>query len=181
MPRAIPHVLRDPGLLAALPVPGPLAGQVEPEVDQRVLTVGDVAEEDADLAVLDLSEPAAPLALHAHRGGPLLGEGRGVEHEHGVGPADRAGEMAGQFRDQRVMIPVDLADEPLDDLAIEVVAVGDRLGVLALDVGEQPGEIGPGMGAALGAGQRGGERPGEVLQPAHHAAEERGRDLTAGE
>ena len=79
------------------------------------------------------------------------------------------------------MVPVDLADEPLDDLAVEVVAVGDGLGVLVLEVGEQPGEIGAGVLPALGAGQRGDERLGEVLQSVHDAAEERGRDLTAGE
>ena len=79
------------------------------------------------------------------------------------------------------VVPVDFADELLDDLAVLVVAVGDGLGVLAPDVGEQAGEVGTGVAAALGAGQRGGERLGEVLQPAHHPAEEGGRDLTAGE
>jgi hypothetical protein len=66
-------------------------------------------------------------------------------------------------------------------LAVEVVAVGDRLGVLAPDVGEQAGEVGTGVAAALGAGQRGGERYGELLQPAPHPAAEGGRDLRAGE
>jgi hypothetical protein len=69
-----------------------------------------------------------PLALHPHRGGPLLGEGRGVEDEHGVVAADRGGDLADQFTDQRSVLPVDLSEEPLDDLAVEVVTVGDGLG-----------------------------------------------------
>ena len=49
---------------------------------------------DADLAVLDLAEPAAPLPSHAHRLGPLLGEGRGVEHDHAVGFAQVLADLA---------------------------------------------------------------------------------------
>jgi hypothetical protein len=77
------------------------------------------------------------------------------------------------------MVPIDLADEPLDDLSVEVVAVGDRLGVLPLDIGEQSGEVGAGVAATLGAGELGGERRGEVLQSADDPIEEGGRDLTA--
>ena len=136
MPRAVADLLRDPTFLAALPVLGPLPGQVEPEVDQGMLGIADVAQEDADLAVLDLAEPAAPLPLHADRGGSLLGEGRGVEHEHGVAAADGVGDLTGQLVDEGVVVPGHLADEALDGLAVEVVAVGDRLGVLAIEVGE---------------------------------------------
>ena len=91
------------------------------------------------------------------------------------------GDLAGQFADQRVMVPVHCADEPLNDLAVEVVAIGDRLGILALDVGEQSSEIGEGVAPALRTGERGDERLREHLQPAHRPAEEGGRDLTAGE
>jgi hypothetical protein len=153
VPRPIRDALGDAGLPAPPPVLGPFARQVEPEVDEGVLVVPDIAEEDADLAVVDLPEPAAPLPLDADRGGPLLGEGRGVEDEDCVGSTDRAGDLAVQLIDQGPMVPVDLADEPLDRLAVAVVAVGDRLGVLALDVGEQAGEVGVGVGPALGAGQ----------------------------
>jgi hypothetical protein len=93
---------------------------------------------------------------------------------------DRGGDLAVQFIDPRLMVPVDLAEQPLDDRAIAVVAVGDRLGVLALHVGEQAGELGAGVGPTLRTGQRGGERLGAVLQATHHAAEEWGRHLTAG-
>ena len=112
-----------------------------------------------------------------YRKDTLLGEGGGVEDEHGVGPADLAGDLSDQFVQERAVIPIDLAEEPLDDLSVQVVAVGDRLGVLALDVGEQAGEIGAGMAAALGAGERGRERHGELVQSGDRPLEERGRDL----
>jgi len=54
-PRSVLDLLGPAGLLAALAVLGPLAGQVEPGVDRGVGGVTDVAEVDADRA-----EPAAP-------------------------------------------------------------------------------------------------------------------------
>ena len=57
VPRAVPAVLGDAAPLPALPVLGPLAGQVEPEVDQGVVPVADITEVDADLAGVDLAEP----------------------------------------------------------------------------------------------------------------------------
>ena len=71
--------------------------------------------------------------IHPDRGFPLLGEGRGIEDKHGVGPLNRAGHPPGQLIDQRTVVPIDFADGPLDDLAIEIVAIRDRLGALAPD------------------------------------------------
>jgi hypothetical protein len=70
-------------------------GRLEPEIDQNVLLVGDVAQVDPDLAVLAV--------------------------------------------DQRRVLPRAGADEGLEGLAIEVVAISDGLGVLVLDVGEEAG------------------------------------------
>ena len=48
------------------------------------------------------------------------------------------------------MVPVGLADELLQALAFAVVQVGDGLGVLALQVGEQALDVVVGVGALLG-------------------------------
>ena len=101
VPRAVADLLGDPALLPALAILGPLGGQIEPEIDQGVLDIGDVAEVDADLAVLDFAEAAAPLSLDADGGVPLLGKCRGVEDEHGVGAADDGGDLAVQFVHRR--------------------------------------------------------------------------------
>ena len=102
-------------LLASLALLGPFLGQGVPEVGQ-----GDVsdAEDDADLAVLDLAEPAAPRPLHPDRSIALLGEGRGIDDEPGVGAADRAGDLMVQFVAGRLVVPGHLTEEPLDGLAV---------------------------------------------------------------
>ena len=53
MPSLEVNVLGHAGLVATFAVVGPLLGQVEAEIDQGVLVPRDVAEVDAELAVLD--------------------------------------------------------------------------------------------------------------------------------
>src|SRR5208337_5252208 len=55
------HVALGPPLL----VFGPLLGQIQPTIQGTMPTRGGVTEKDADLAVLHLSQVAAPLARHA--------------------------------------------------------------------------------------------------------------------
>jgi hypothetical protein len=142
VPRPVADRLRDTAPLAARPVLGPLLGQVEPDIDQGMLAVRGVAHEDPDLAVVALAEPPEPVALHPDRGGPLLGESRGVEDDHPVGGAQRAAHLARQLAQQGLMLPGGGADEMLEAVTVLVVTVGDRLGVLALEVGDEPGEVG---------------------------------------
>ena len=93
------QALGDVGLVAPAPglgrvlVPG--LGQVEPVVQQRRPRGGDADQEDADLAVVLLAEPAVVLPRHAGALGPLLGEGRLVDD---ADDADRrAGRRGGQL------------------------------------------------------------------------------------
>ena len=138
----MPHRFRRAAVL------GPLLGQVEPDIDQGVLVVRGVGHEDADLAVVDLAEPPEPLPLHARRGVALLGEARGVEDDHAVGGADRPAHLAGQLAQQRPVVPGGRADEVLQAVPLLVVAVGDGLGVLVLQVGDEPGRGRSGRGPA---------------------------------
>ena len=69
----------------------------------------------------------------------------------------------------------------LEAVAVEVVAVGDGLGVLALQVGDQPGEVGVGMVPLLVADQAGGERLGEVGEAFDDAVEGLGSEVAFGE
>src|SRR5918998_3006918 len=79
------------------------------------------------------------------------------------------------------MIPGGGADEVLQPLAFEVVAIGDGLGVLAFQVGDEPGEVGVGMAALLVADQAGGERLDEVGKPFDDAVKGLGSEVTFGE
>jgi len=116
-------------------------GQVQAHVYQGVVGAGDVGQVHADLTVLDLPEPPAPLPLDPDRGGPVLGKGGRVEHQHGVRLAQLSADLAGQFGHQRSVIPRGLADELLEGLSLLVVVVGDGLDVLARDAREQSLEV----------------------------------------
>jgi hypothetical protein len=89
--------------------------------------------------------------------------------------------LAGQLLEQGLMIPGGGADEVLQPLAVEVVAVGDRLGVLVLQVGDEAGEGDPGMVPLLVADQAGGERLDEVSEAFDEAIESLGAELAFGE
>ena len=65
---------RNMAFLAAGLVVGPFLGQIELAVQRGVAGRRRVGQEDADLAVVDLAQPTAPLASDPARFGPLLGE-----------------------------------------------------------------------------------------------------------
>ena len=79
------------------------------------------------------------------------------------------------------MVPGGLADELLQRLALLVVQVGDGLGVLVLQVGEQPGDVVAGVVALLAALEEFDEGVEEAFQPGQHAAEDAGIDLGVGQ
>ena len=65
----------------------------------------------------------------------------------------------------------------LEAVPLLVVAVGDRLGGLVLQVGDEPGQVGPGVVPLLPADQALGERPGEVGEAFEAALEDLRGDL----
>ena len=86
-------------------------------------------------------QPATPLPLDTHRLGPFLGEARRVQDEHAIGLAQLDADLAGQFVQQRIVVPEGLAEELLQRLPLLVVQVGNGLGVLVVQVGEQTLDI----------------------------------------
>src|SRR5262249_16268798 len=115
---------------------------------------------------------------HADRLGALLGEGRGVEDQHGVGLAQLGPDLGGQLAEQGAVVPAGLADELLEALALAVVQVGDGLGVLAGQLGQQALDAVPRVGPLLGRAQGPDERLQERFQPGHDATEQSRRDLS---
>src|SRR5205085_6234661 len=107
----------------------------------------------------------------------LLGEARGVEDDHPLGGADRATYLAGQLAQQGPVVPGRGADEVLEAVAVPVVAIGDGLGGLVLQVGDEPGQVGPRVVALLLADQARGERPGERGEAFEAAPEDLRGDL----
>ena len=84
VPRLETHFLGHARLGAAALALGPVLRQEHPEINQGVLAARDIAEVDADLAVLDLAESSAPLPLNAHRLRSLFGEGGRIENQHAI-------------------------------------------------------------------------------------------------
>ena len=177
VPRAEADLPGHPGLLPPLAVGGPLPGQVEPDIHQGVLAAGGVTEVDADLAVVDLAQAATPLPLHAHRRGPLLGKGGGVEDQHRVGLRQFGPHLPSQLGQQGTVVPVGLADELLQALALAVMQVGARLGILAGQVGEQALDIVAGIGTLLRRVQGLDKRLQEGFQAGQDSPQQAGWDL----
>ena len=115
---------------------GPLRRQKQPVIEQGVAVPADIAEEDADLAVVDLAEPAAPLPLDATGVLALLGEAGAVTDENALGIPPDLDDMLPQTVQHRPVLPGGGADEVLQVLAANVGEVGDGLAGLAGEVGE---------------------------------------------
>ena len=141
-------------------------------VQQRRAAGGDAHEEDPDLAVVLLAEPAVVLPGHAGAVIALLGEAALVDHP------DRADRAAGGGGDQFVgedgldlgldvvVVPGGDVDELLQrrDLAVADVQ-GDRLDALALGADHQPFDVGVGVILSLFLAEQGGEPLVELDQP----------------
>jgi len=63
------------------------------------------------------------------------------------------------------VVPRGVADELLEPLAVPVVQVGDGLGGLGPEVGEQPADVLPGVVPLLRPGESRDERAEEGIQP----------------
>src|SRR5205823_11274321 len=83
---------------------------------------------------------APPLSFPTRRSSdlPLLGEGRGVQDQHAVGLAQFGADLADQFVQQGIVVPEGLAQELLQRLPLLVMQVSNGLGVLVVQVGQQP-------------------------------------------
>src|SRR5215510_695445 len=101
----------------------------------------DVSHEDAHLAVIDFAAVAAPLAFHAHRMPAPLGEAAGIKGDDAIGFPQLLNHLSDQHREQWAMIPGRGADELWQDQALDIDEGGDRLSILAVQVGQEAYQI----------------------------------------
>jgi hypothetical protein len=94
-------------------VSGPGLGQVQPTIDEGVALIRDVGRKHPDLAVGDLARRARVLPAHTARGFALLQEARLVDHQHGLGRAQRLDRVVAHHVPQRLRIPVRAAEDGL--------------------------------------------------------------------
>src|SRR6266511_752170 len=153
--------LRAPGLIVS-----PILGQVELAVQRGVTGLRGIGQEDADLAVVDLAQPAAPLASDATGFRPLLGEGAGVDDHDALRLGEFLPDMEPQLGHHGLVVPLTRADEELDRLARQPGLDRDRLTGLALQSAEEPADDQGGVLALLGAielGQIALEKGGQTV------------------
>ena len=100
-----------------------------------------------------------------------LGKARGIEDDHTVIFAQLFADLPDQFVAQRIVIPVRLANEPLQRHAILAEVVGDRLDVLMLQVRQQALHERASMLALLAADEAVNKRFHELFQSRHHPFE----------
>src|SRR5215470_11947288 len=127
----IPHLPRHMACVASLFIPGPLLGQEQAEVEQRMVAARDVPHEHPDLAIVDLAPMATPLALDAHRVRAAFGETTGIKSDDAIGFPQPSDDLSDQHLDQRPVIPGRGADEVLQDQALDLNQRRDGLGILA--------------------------------------------------
>lgn len=141
---------RDVALLASGLVGSPVLGQVEPPIQGAVAGGGRVCQEDTDLAVVDLAQSAAPLAVDPTGLRPFLGERAGVDHHNAVGFTQRLAYMIAQLFHHSFVIPLARSDEGLDRLAVQSRLDRDRFAGLALQAAETATDDDGGIRAMLG-------------------------------
>lgn len=178
MPRTQTDISRYTGLRTATFPLGPLLGQLEANIDQGLFAAGNVAEVNADLAVVDVAKPTAPLPLHAHRFAAFLGQGRGVENAYRVGLAPCGSPLTYPFGQQRLIVPLGWAAELWPALAFAVVQVSDGLDVLAAQLGQESLDVVRGVGLWRGRLQGVKERWQEGLPSRQEAPEPVGRSVS---
>src|SRR5262249_14088557 len=93
VPRVIPYLRRDMALRTPLCIPCPVLGQGQAEVEHGMGVARDVPHEDADLAVVDFTPVATPLALHPHRMWAPLGKAAGIKGDNAIGFAQPLGHL----------------------------------------------------------------------------------------
>ena len=112
-------LIRNPGLGSPYPIFGPTFRQIKGAVDQRPAIAAGIAQEHADLAVLDPPRRAAILPLHAGRLRALLHKAverrcrSTIQHQHPAGIAQMLADIGKQIVVDRIGIPAHPAQELL--------------------------------------------------------------------
>src|SRR3990170_4997543 len=121
------HLFRNVALVVAGLVVRPRLRQVQLAVRQRHRAIRGVREELANLALLLLAQPPAPLALRPHRVRARLLEPAPIEDEHPVRAPHRRGHLPAHLVADSVVVPRASTDEALERSTILSVLGRDRL------------------------------------------------------
>jgi hypothetical protein len=132
VPCLIAHRLRHVAGRASWRIPCPGLRQGQAEVEHGRLRATDLAQKDADLALVPLAPMTTPVALDAHRGGASFGNTAGIEGADAIRFAQLLDDWSHPHVHQRALIPGRRAEEGLDAQALDIDSGGKRLGMLAV-------------------------------------------------
>jgi hypothetical protein len=136
-------LVRNAGRTAALPVVGPVPGQIQVAVEVGGGPGGGVDEEDAELTVLGAPGGAAVLPLHPRRVDALLEEGSLINHEHVGGIAQLLHDVGPQIVAHRVHVPVGHSQQPLHAIGSGLAGLlGQLPAVLAFNRAQETTQVG---------------------------------------
>ena len=123
----VDHSVGDVTGRSSKAVVGPVFGQEQLTVQAAVSLPARVSQKDADLAVIDFAQAAAPRTGHSAGGVAFLGEGAAVQDEDGVGVGPGIADVATELVHDRFIVPRRPADEGLKGLrATNFLASGGR-------------------------------------------------------
>jgi hypothetical protein len=168
---------RDVTRIQTSAAPGPLVRKIEIPVDERVAAVSDVSQEDAHLAIVLLPQSAAPLSGDADGVGSLLGEPAGVQDQDPLGISEDLRDLSMKLSSDGRVLPLSLADEPLQTCARMMVSDGNGLDRLSVKVTHEPFQIHLGKLALLLPIEVRREGLGELTQLAERFSDLRDLDL----
>jgi hypothetical protein len=115
----------------------PILGQVKLAVQGTITRRACVSQENADLAIVHLAQPAAPLTVDAAGLRPFFGEGTGVDNHYAIWACEFFADMGAQLGHHCLVVPLARADEELNWFTRQPGLDGDRLTGLALQTTDE--------------------------------------------
>ncbi len=119
----------------------PLLRHVQLRVHERAAARRRIRQKHSDLAIINLSESAAPLTRDADRVLALLWEARPIENENGVRVAQFLPDVTPHLLPKKVVLPTALPNEPLQATPRYIMRGSDRLDRLPLEPAHEALEI----------------------------------------
>ena len=99
---------------------------------------GYITEVNANLTVVNFSQPSTPLSSNTNRLFPGFRKARRIKDENSIRFPQRGGYLTSQLITQGPVLPLRFTDKVLNGLSIEFEEIGDGFGVLIFQIRAQP-------------------------------------------
>src|SRR3990172_1781250 len=174
----IANMFRYAAFFATNSIFAPLFGKIQTLIHQGMFFTRSVTHIDTHLAVVDFAQPTQPLPLDTHRITTTLLMPRRVKDNDSLILANFLTNLPGQLLLQGLMVPGAGAYELLKRPAILIVAVGNGLNILSLQIRQQAAHIHLGIVFWLASAKSNYKRLGKLFQALQHALGHLGLDIS---